>query len=369
MTLAQRGIDLSEFVEQQRQVGRRDANPGVRYGYVEGGLGRGQDRDGNLQLNLTTLRKLDCIAEQIKHDLPQTSSVTIDPAMFHLRLEEVFQSSGARLRRHQFADLLQASHDIEPARLNVHPSSLDLGEIQDIVHDCQQSVGGFANRLGIIQLVVGQSSIEKQPTHTQDAIHGGPDLVTHVRQELALGPAGILGFRLGALQLSSMPQGPGLSLFPLADVARHAQYRARLAVIEQPGTNLHRQFRAILADVRRFEERLPALHQLGQPLGCHRAVCKRLDVVDCLVDQFFPAITELLTGNFIHFEDSPFEIHDEDSVVGAVKQRSEFHRRLEYRFFGKRLFQSAPMRLDSIGEVAGEFSQQIHFVLAERVRF
>ena len=63
----------------------------------------------------------------------------------------------------------------------------------------------------VLALLGGELGVERQLGHADDAVHRRADLVAHVGQELALGPAGGLGGLLGPHQLP-------LHLLPLGDV-------------------------------------------------------------------------------------------------------------------------------------------------------
>ena len=57
----------------------------------------------------------------------------------------------------------------------------------------QQRVGRVLTMLQILALLGRQLGVEGQLGHAEDAVHRRADLVAHVGQEFALGPAGRLG--------------------------------------------------------------------------------------------------------------------------------------------------------------------------------
>ena len=71
--------------------------------------------------------------------------------------------------------------------------------------------------------------VEHQLGHADDAVHRRADFVAHVRQKLALGPVGRLGFVAGDGQLQFAAQGGGLE-FEL-----HGHRFATLNIGVQPG--------------------------------------------------------------------------------------------------------------------------------------
>jgi len=65
-------------------------------------------------------------------------------------------------------------------------------KVQDVVHDRQQRCAAVAHGLGIAPLLLGQVGVQQQAGHADHAIDGCADLVAHVGQKIALGPAGLL---------------------------------------------------------------------------------------------------------------------------------------------------------------------------------
>jgi hypothetical protein len=79
---------------------------------------------------------------------------------------------------------------------------LDLREVEHIVDHPQQGVGRAADRLEILALHERQARLEREIGHADDAVHRRPDLVAHVREEHALGAAGVFGGIAGVHQLA-----------------------------------------------------------------------------------------------------------------------------------------------------------------------
>ena len=69
----------------------------------------------------------------------------------------------------------------------------DLGEVENVVDDVEQRVGGELHRFEIVALLRGQFCLKREIGHADDAVERRSDLVAHVGEELALGLAG--GFR------------------------------------------------------------------------------------------------------------------------------------------------------------------------------
>ena len=58
-----------------------------------------------------------------------------------------------------------------------------------------------AHDFAVLPLLRSKFRVQKQSRHADDAIHGGADFVTHIGQELALGPAGSFGSFPGVAHL------------------------------------------------------------------------------------------------------------------------------------------------------------------------
>src|SRR5437667_8509680 len=68
--------------------------------------------------------------------------------------------------------------------LNVDFSSLDFGEIKNVVDDSKQRLGRLVNESQVIALFMTKLRLQCEFSHSNNAIHRRPNLVTHVGQEL-----------------------------------------------------------------------------------------------------------------------------------------------------------------------------------------
>ena len=71
-------------------------------------------------------------------------------------------------------------------------AGLDLREVEDVVDDVEERVGGAADGLDEVALLVGQLGVHQQRGHADDAVHRRADLVAGVGEELGLGARGFL---------------------------------------------------------------------------------------------------------------------------------------------------------------------------------
>ena len=72
-------------------------------------------------------------------------------------------------------------------------AGLDLGEIEQVVEDTQQTVGRGLDGFQVLPLVLRQGRVKSQLGHAEDRVHGGADLVADVGEEIVLGTVGRLG--------------------------------------------------------------------------------------------------------------------------------------------------------------------------------
>ncbi len=77
---------------------------------------------------------------------------------------------------------------------------LDAGEIQDVVDDVQERIGGLAHGLGVIPLFGGERGLHEQVGHAHDTVQGGADLVAHVGDEFGLDAGRFQGGGVGVLE-------------------------------------------------------------------------------------------------------------------------------------------------------------------------
>ena len=94
---------------------------------------------------------------------------------------------------HFFDDLA----DIEVLRFEPQLAGFDLREVEDVVDDGEQRVGGALDGRGEAALARIELGIEQQLGHAEHAVHGRADFVRHAREEFALRLAGGFGDAAG----------------------------------------------------------------------------------------------------------------------------------------------------------------------------
>ena len=109
-------------------------------------------------------------------------------------------------RRQHVEGALDALAEREGLGLQLDLAGLDLGEVEDVVDDRQERLGGGVDGLREVALLVVERRVEEQAAHADDGVHRGPDLVAHGGQEGALGLVGLLGGLLGRAALLEEPR-------------------------------------------------------------------------------------------------------------------------------------------------------------------
>ncbi|VVN08831.1 hypothetical protein PS659_03748 [Pseudomonas fluorescens] len=73
-------------------------------------------------------------------------------------------------------------------------AGLDFREVENLVDDAQQAVGGFFDGAQVVELAWGQLAFLQQVSETENAVERRADFMTHVGEEFGLDPARFQGF-------------------------------------------------------------------------------------------------------------------------------------------------------------------------------
>ena len=162
-------------------------------------VGTHRDRDVDLAL----LGEFHRVAGQVGQDL--THAQRIAPQQ-HRHF--------GRTRNHQFQVLLRGAYpdqgrhvvehivQTEDQAFQFQSGGFDLGQVQNVVDDAEQVLGGRFQLGQVVALRGGQAGVFQQMSHAHHRVHGRADLMAHGGQEGALG----LIADLGALPLGSPDQ-------------------------------------------------------------------------------------------------------------------------------------------------------------------
>jgi len=131
--------------------------------------------------------------QEVEHDLAEAARIARDGA-WQLVVERVGQLDAFRRcgRRQHVEGALDARPQREGLRLQLDLARLDLREVEDVVDDREERLGGGVDGLREVALLVAERRFHEQAAHADDRVHGRPDLVAHGGQEGALGLVGLL---------------------------------------------------------------------------------------------------------------------------------------------------------------------------------
>ena len=187
-------MELSSWLNlSNRWVGCLDADTGIGHleahtpstcgGIASGGVGRNHPhRHG------TVFGELDGVANEVQQDLAQPRRISatrplnrrIDPRG---ELDAFLPTPGLEQPRRAFYGI----HQVEIGRFEFELSGIKLRDVEDVIDDAQQRLGGALHHHGVAALLVAERGVEQQPVHPEYAIDRRPHLMAHVGNELALG--------------------------------------------------------------------------------------------------------------------------------------------------------------------------------------
>ena len=223
-----RAFGLAERFEQDVRVIRGNADAGVR------------DLKAKRNLDIPTVGRhvgrpaangyralfgeFQGVVDQVDQDLPKPQRITAKPAR---PLVDGRQGQPEallrRFRVEQPADLVKDALQVEIDDLKGQLSRLDLGQVEQAVDQGYQRATGNSEHLQRPALAFRKVRAQQQVGHAQDTGERCPELVAHLCQELAFGPAGGLRRFLGLEQLR-------LDTFLIGDVAGNPDQSHPLAV-------------------------------------------------------------------------------------------------------------------------------------------
>ena len=116
-------------------------------------------RNGHLQDDLSALRELHGIADQVGDHLPQAAGVAFHPrGRSRIDHAREFQPLLVRPERQHVVDVLQRAAEVEVQGLQVQLAGIDLREVEDVVDQRQQRLGARPDGVGVLALLVVEAS-------------------------------------------------------------------------------------------------------------------------------------------------------------------------------------------------------------------
>ena len=195
-----RAIGLVKRIENPLLVRGRNANSRIAHLETQPVRGGGGVQHRNPRHDLALLGELDGVTQQIAQNLAQPDGIAPRVDRLGRQGAEQFQILALRALGKQDHHFLDQIPQDKVHRLQFQLARLDLGEIQDVVDDPEQSDSRLLDHLGEAPLLGIQLGSQQQFGHAQNAVHGRADFVAHVGQKLGFGLAGRLGPFLGRAQ-------------------------------------------------------------------------------------------------------------------------------------------------------------------------
>ena len=160
----------------------------------------------DLDPNFSRRRKLDGIPHQVQNHLLQSLIVPSHEsgdAGSHVETEPQPFLPGAHIESPQH--IAHGLFHFEVHHHEIQFPGLYLREVQNVIQQREQRMGGFLHGLQAFPLVGVRGFLQRQFRHPHDRVHGRPDLVAHVGQEPALVVAGGFGRQSRQVEVHDEP--------------------------------------------------------------------------------------------------------------------------------------------------------------------
>ncbi len=132
------------------------------------------------ELELTTFRKFDGIAEEVDQDLAEATGIAHDRGrQFLVNAAEHLDLLVGNLGPDHIADVMGGDFGVKVDGFELHVSGLDLGKIEDVVDETEQSLAAALDGQGTFLLFVVKIGNEQHIGKADDTVHRGSDLMTH----------------------------------------------------------------------------------------------------------------------------------------------------------------------------------------------
>jgi hypothetical protein len=186
-------------------------------------------------------------------------------------------------------DVVEHRREVEVGVLQVHPTGLDLGQVEDVVHEQQQVPSGDLHLGQPFELGRRGIFLLQQEVESEDGVQRGANLVRHVGQEFALGGVRRLGGLLG-------PAQGCFRFLAVLDVGHEGDElggRDAVAGVLVNG-HLDRESAVVLGALLGLELEMPALPDFPCDLGEGLRGKVRVDVPHSPLQQFIDTVTQEL---------------------------------------------------------------------------
>ena len=162
----------------------------------------------NFHCHLARVGELDGVADQIGQHLPDPDRVAREAFPdFRVVVQPQRQTSRRRVCPEHGRHFFDQPPEIERRCLHAQLACLNLRQIQNVVDQLHQSIGGNADRFQFLAPRAILLAFERQLGHSGDGVERGPNFVAHVGQKLALSRVGLLGEAHGLLRRLALAGG------------------------------------------------------------------------------------------------------------------------------------------------------------------
>ncbi len=180
-----------------------DADAGVHHAKAELDVAVDWFGGPNFEGDLAFFREFEGVAEEIDENLAEADGIA-----------NQFIRNGGRHIGDEFQRFLRGadaeglddiSDQLAEAKVNIfelHETGLDFGKVEDVIDDGQEGAGGFLGEGEVFPLFVGEVGVEGEIGHSENAVHGGADFVTHICHKFAFGAVGFFRLQFGGAKLA-----------------------------------------------------------------------------------------------------------------------------------------------------------------------
>lgn len=198
-------IDLGKLLKELVLFFRGNADARIADGKGQpNGIGSVGEWEGvYLKEDLAGLGKFNGISDQVDEDLAQACGIA-DEGIGQIGLagkdefELLFLGGLEAMDGSQF---VEERVELERDGFEAEFSGFNFGKVEDIVEEDEEGIGGAFDVGGVAVLLRVEAGFEEEFGHADDAIHGRPDFVAHIGEELTLGDIGGLGAFGGVAEL------------------------------------------------------------------------------------------------------------------------------------------------------------------------
>ena len=154
------------------------------------------------QRHLAAVGELHRIAAEVDEHLAQPDRIDANARQrLRRRIAQQRDALGRGARRKHFRRLLHQLDQVALDGIELQAARFDLREVEHVIDDREQRIGGAMNGLGEASLRGIEPRIEQQRRHAQHAVHRRAQLVAHACDEVTLRAAENLQLLIALFQL------------------------------------------------------------------------------------------------------------------------------------------------------------------------